>query len=262
MKRKNKLYRRLSIGLVIVIILALLIIAGGIIGNPLIKLWLKAKTEDYLQTTYPQHKLTITDCGYSGRDMFSFYFTVKDDYVEDVSFEISWYSNGKEINDSYPYTVANMKNTYNRLSAALADDICGLLSAHSEFNNITIGAAYGDWGQEMFNGYPESSGVSLDTIYSRENINVPVCVYLIQKERQQEINFDTAVALAQKADSILSDNGIVADYISVALSVNYGDYYCTKGGKIHKSQLYSKNLAEKLYNEHLKDCKYCMNSEY
>ena len=261
MKRKNKLYRRLSIGLVIVIILTLLVIAGGIIGNPLIKLWLKAKTESYLQTTYPQHNLTITDCRYSGRDMFSFCFTVKDAYIEDISFEISWYNNGNAINDSYPYTVANMKNTYNRLSAALADDICELLSTHSEFDNITIGAAYGDWGQEMFNGYPDSSGVSFDTIYSRENINVPICVYLTQKERQQETNFDTAVALAQKAYSILSDNGIVADYISVGLSVNHGDYYCTKGGKIHKSQLYSKNIAEDLYNEHLQDCKYCMSGK-
>lgn len=258
MKNKIKFYRRLAAAMAVLVVISLFAVAGWVVGNPLIELYMKSKTEKYIQSTYPQHNLKIVDCRYSGTDMFAFYFTVKDTDVDDIEFEISWHNNGKKFSDSYQYRVANMKNTYNRLSNELAKDINNLLSEYNEFTDISIAAAYGDWGQEIFTGYPESTGIYFDMPYIRDNINVPVTVYLTQKERPQDSSFETAVAIAQKADAVLQNHGIEAEYISVILSVNCGDYYCDKGGKIHSSELYSQNLADKLYNEYFYDCKQCM----
>jgi len=258
MKRNKKFYRRLAAAAAAVIVCTVFTVAGRVGGNPLIKLYLENKTEKYLLETYPQHSLEITDCRYFGGDMFGFEFSVKDKQIKDVEFNIRWYDKGREMNDSYPYTVANMKNTYNRLSEALAQDAAGILSEHSGFVDIAVAAAYGDWGREIFTGYPEEYGIYMDMVYDREKINVPVTIYLTQKERPADTDFDDAVKAAQVAYEMLCKNGISPKYISVNLSVNCGDYYCVKGGRIECSQLYSVGLAERLYNGHLNNCKKCM----
>lgn len=259
MKRKNTFYRRLAFGAAAVIGVALFVAAGRIAGNPLIKFYLEKKTEDYLHTEYPQHSLEITKAVYSGADMFSFCFTVQDASVRDIEFEVSWHNGGREISDNYLHRVGNMKNTYNRLSNVLAEDISSILAGNPVFDGINIGAAYGDWGQEVFTGYPESSGVYPDMPYSRENINVPVTVYLSGNDLPAYTDFAAAVDMAQRAREAMERNGITAEYISLALNVisESGNYYCQKGGKIHRSELYSQNLAQRLYTAHLPDCKRC-----
>ena len=260
MKKDTKMYRKLAFGAVIAIFASLTILASFIAGNPLIKIYLEKKTNNYLHTEYPQHTLKITKSVYSGTDMFNFRFTVQDVNIKDIEFEVCWHNNGKEISDTYPYRVGNMKNTYNRLSNALADDIASLLVGNPVFDGINIGAAYGDWNQELSTGYPENSGIYLDMPYSRENINVPATIYLSGNDLPADTNFTVAVNMAQQVWETMKQNGITAEYISLALNVitESGDYYCQKGGKIHHSELYSQNLAQNLYNAHLPDCKRCM----
>lgn len=194
-----------------ILIFFLLILYNGFMGNPLSAKLADNKIKAYVNKTYPDLDLTLSETKYNFTDS-SYYSKAQSNTSPDTTFMIS-YGRGR-ITDDYSYEVANCFTTYRRLSDAFTKDVEGILSQEFPYKTTIVLA---DYGKDEF----DLNKLKLDMPYDITTPPLPasLCVYCTSKELTYEVLGERLLQL----HAIMEKHKIPIKTYSLALEADEAD---------------------------------------
>ncbi|WFR56483.1 hypothetical protein QA584_23165 [Anaerocolumna sp. AGMB13025] len=194
-----------------ILIFFLLILYNGFMGNPLSAKLADNKIKAYVDKTYPDLDLTLSETKYNFTDS-SYYSKAQSNTSPDTTFMIS-YGRGR-ITDDYSYEVANCFTTYRRLSDAFTKDVEGILSQEFPYKTTIVLA---DYGKDEF----DLNKLKLDMPYDITTPPLPasLCVYCTSKELTYEVLGERLLQL----HAIMEKHKIPIKTYSLALEADEAD---------------------------------------
>ncbi|WMJ89891.1 YfjL-like protein [Anaerocolumna sp. MB42-C2] len=161
--KKRTLLKLISGITVFLIIFFLFNIYNGFMGNPLTAKFANSKIKAYVNKTYPNLDLTISETKYTFKDS-AYYSKVQSKKSQDTQFTVSCRKG--RVTDDYEYEVANKFTTYRRLSETFNKDVEDILSKEFPYHTTIV---IGDYGKEELN----FNKLKLDMPYDLTNPPLP-----------------------------------------------------------------------------------------
>ncbi len=161
--KKKTLLKSISAIAAFSIIFFLFYIYNGFMGNPISAKIANSKMKAYINKTYPDLDLTVSETKYNFKN--SGYFSkVQSKKSQDTQFTVSC-SKGR-VTDDYEYEVANKFTTYRRLCDLFNKDVEDILSKEFPYHTTIVIADYGK-------GEFDLNELKLDMPYDITNPPVP-----------------------------------------------------------------------------------------
>jgi hypothetical protein len=196
----------------IIVITFLLIVIGFIVsiiisffGNPVTKIIATSKIRNYVEATYPNMDLEVSDAVYNFK-FGDYAATVQSSSSKDTKFWVSW-RKGK-INDSYETYVLQHFQTYTRLQMELSDIVEQTIEREFPYETSIL---FADLDKSM----EDFSALTLDM--ELDPMLIPVPTTLTIYFYHDEISYEVFCQRLQELSQIMEKNNIRIDYYSVVM---------------------------------------------
>ncbi len=126
----KKTLKILSIVVACILILGLLYIANGFLGNPVSKFIVNKKANEYINNTYPDLSLN-KEIFYSFKDS-NYYVTLSSEESKDLVFVLSYSMSGKLNYDTYESNITNGYNVMERITGDYREEAEALFETLEE----------------------------------------------------------------------------------------------------------------------------------
>lgn len=163
-------------------------------GNPISKIIISKKAQEYVKKTYPSFELNLSKPSYNSKDN-QYSVACTSNLGPDLYFEIYFYPNGEFINDTYEPKIKNNSHTFDRLHDLYAEDINNILKSTLNYNYVYITSDL--WRVEDI---PLNWEYDLHT--KKLDIDIGVCV------ATSEISIDSFKKILLDVDEVLTLNDI------------------------------------------------------
>lgn len=219
------------------IVVFLLLMASSVLGDPVSKYIAQKEIERYVEETYPEQQLSVSEVRYNFK-LGGYYAEAASDTSIDTRFSVYWRF-GEGCSDGYA-AVTEGANTFSRMEAEYTKRLYACIQDIPQANELS--RAY-----LTENEWDKLPPIPLDTPFSLD-LPLEYTAFLQFYEEEDEITLARAAQLTEQAYERINRKGYVFSSYSISLQLEHsraGDCYIMVDG-VTAQQIESGNLENLL----------------